>query len=99
MEEGLDINELRMLAAGNEVVRVEVGGVGHVEQREVAADSFVEPCQLLHTRSSRTGREFDPPVLDAIENLIVWNAGSKPSAFIHRSNSRKCRSMACDFGL
>ena len=78
LEEGLHVDELRMLAAGNEVVRVEVGGVGHVEQCEVAADSLVEPRQRLNAVAVALGCEFDPPVLDTIENLHRGERGLEP---------------------
>lgn len=67
-----------MLAAGNEVVCMEVGGIRDIEKCQVATDPFVEPRHRLHAVAVARRREFDPPILDAIQYPQRWERRLEP---------------------
>jgi hypothetical protein len=69
MEDGLQIDQDRMLAGGDDVLQVEIGRLDGIQQCQVAALALVKALHLL-SRPTRTRRdEFHPPIGAAIQDL------------------------------
>ncbi len=62
VEQGLDVDEKRLVAPGDQVLVVEVGAVQGVQQRQQGALTAVEARQLLLVRAGQVGDVLDPSV-------------------------------------
>ena len=69
MEEGLKVDQDRMLAGGDEVLQVEIGRLDGIQQRQVAALALVKALHLLPRLARARRDEFHPPVGAAIQDL------------------------------
>ncbi len=75
VEERLQVDHHRMLAGGDQVLVVAVGGGEGVEHREQPAQPLVEPGDLLARPAGLGGGEFHPAVIAAVEHAQGAEAG------------------------
>src|ERR1700737_232816 len=58
-----------MLSAGDHILEVNVGGIEHVEQREILTLALVEAVYLIDRLTVGVLHEFDPTIQATIEDL------------------------------